>query len=92
MKTKVEIPLNEKAILLLERTIDQWRSQPGDDVDMRKCYTADRKDLRHVLLLYKKGKWAKAGEFASHLDTLVREMIPDPIWDVIQTAYSGYEE
>jgi hypothetical protein len=92
MKTKVEMPLNEKAILLLERTIDQWRAEPGDKVDLRKCYAKDRKDLRHVLSLYKKGQWAKAGEFSSHLDTMVREMIPDPIWEAIQTAYTGYEE
>lgn len=93
MKTvKVETPLDSKAMLLMEKIIDGWRASPGDDANMRKCYTQDRKDLRRVLTLYKRGSWRQAGEFASHLDTMVREMVPDSIWQAIQTAYEGYEE
>lgn len=91
MKVKVELPLDSKAILLMDKIIDRHRAGPGDDADLRKCYTQDRRDLRRVQTLYKRGQWAKAGEFASGLDTLVREMIPDTIWESIQTAYSGEE-
>lgn len=77
------------AIKLMDRIIDRHRADKGDDADLRKSYTQDRKDLRRVQTLYKKGRWAEAGEFSSHLDTMVREMIPDPIWDVIQDAYNN---
>lgn len=91
MKVKVELPLDTKAILRMDQIIDSWRASPGEDAEMRKCYTQDRKDLRRVLTLYKRGSWKQAADFADSLDTLVREMIPDPIWDSIQSTNS-YEE
>lgn len=89
MKVKVEVELDTKALGLLDRIIDSHRAQAGDSTDMRKMYTQDRKDLRRVHTLYKKGRWAEAGEFASHLDTAVRDEIPQSIWDSIMNAYNG---
>lgn len=86
MKTKVELKLDEEAIRRLERTIKNWQPEKGDDASMRACYTQDRKDLRKVLSLCKRGKWQEAIEFARGLDTLVREMIPNGIWDHITSV------
>jgi hypothetical protein len=86
MKTtaRVEVNLDVKAMEAMGKTIISWQPTRGDNASLKKCYTQDRKDLRKVLSLYKKGKWKEAGEFASHLDTLVRDMIPDSIWKSIQ--------
>lgn len=83
---KVSIPLDENAIHQMESIINRWKASPGDDASLRKGYTQDRKDLRHVLSLYKKGEWQQAAEFSSSLDTMVREMIPDSIWNSVHDA------
>jgi hypothetical protein len=83
METKIKVRLDKDAIDLMERIIDKHRPQKGDSDDMRKLYTRDRRDLRLVLSWYKIGKWEAAGELAQGLDTAVREMIPDPIWNSI---------
>jgi len=46
----------------------------------------DRKGLRRVLSLVKKKQLVKAYEVARHLDTMVREWIPDMMWDTMQYA------
>lgn len=91
MKTTIEVSLDTNAIERLEKIIDHHRPDEYDDSSMKKMYTQDRRDLRKVLSLYKTGKWAKGEELASGLDTAVREMIPNPIWDALTNAYS-YEE
>jgi hypothetical protein len=86
MKTKVEMPLNMEAIRQMDEIIDGWRASPGDDANLRKCYTQDRKDLRRIQTLYKKGKWAEALLHAQNMDTLPRDMIPDAIWKDINST------
>ena len=90
MKTKITITLDMDAIDLFEKIIERHRYE-DEGTEMKKMFTQDRRDLRKVLSSYKTGKWAKGGSLASNLDTAVREMIPDPIWDALMNAYS-YEE
>ena len=56
------------------------------DPAMLKMFTADRKDLRHVLSLYRKGKWSEAYSHACRMDTAARELIVERIWSDIQIA------
>lgn len=85
MKVKVEMPLNMEAIRQIDQVIANHRAVLPADSDLRKCYAADRKDLRRVQTLYKKGKWAEALLYAQHMDTLPRDMIPDAIWNDINS-------
>ena len=65
----------------------QWTSAPGyDNVEIKKMYASDRKDMRRVLSLYNKGKWTEAAEVAGHMDTAARDHIPQRVWDHIQSA------
>jgi hypothetical protein len=56
------------------------------DPQMLRMFAADRKDLRRVLSLYRKGKWQEAYAHARHMDTAARELIVERIWDDIQSA------
>jgi hypothetical protein len=86
MKVKVNMPIDMEAIRQMDEIIDKWR--PGSfsglaDPETRKAFSQDRKDLRRVQTLYKKGKWAEALLHAQNMDTLPRDMIPQKIWDDI---------
>lgn len=67
-----------------EEAIRGWTYSPGEDSDMRKVYTADRKALREVLALFRKEKYREAMAKARHLDTIVRERIPDRAWTLME--------
>jgi len=62
----------------------QWTL--NKNIGMIKMYVADRKDMRRVLSLYKKGEWKEAYKHARKMDTAPREYIPDKIWEDIQSA------
>ena len=88
MKTTIEISLDDNAIAQIEARIARHKPiPPWNDAGMRKMMTQDRKDLKKVLALYKKGSWKQAAEFSSHLDTAVREMIPEGIWNHIHYEF-----
>lgn len=52
--------------------------------EMRVMYNKDRADMRKVLEAYKAMDYAKAYKLASNLDTIVRDEIPDMVWDVLE--------
>lgn len=62
----------------------QWTADK--DQDMIRMFVEDRKDLRKVLSLYKKGQWKEAAEFARHMDTAASNCIPDKIWNDIKSV------
>lgn len=64
-------------------SIRGWTHSAGEGKDMAKVYTADRKALREVLGLFRKKKYKEALEKAWHLDTIVRERIPDRAWSMM---------
>ena len=73
----------EAAIKQFEAVIKgyQWTSIPGyENAEMKKMYATDRKDFRHILSLYRKGKYKEALEAARHLDTAARDHIPNSVW------------
>ena len=52
-----------------------------------KQYVKDRKDLRMIVSLIKKGNLVMAGRKAWLLDTIVREQIPNKIFNIIDSAW-----
>jgi hypothetical protein len=59
------------------------RGSSTPDAGMVKCGKADARSLRKVGKLIKSGKVQEAAEFASNLDTIVREAIPDKVWEFL---------
>lgn len=70
----------EQALESFEQSIEGW--QPSLD-ESKKLYSADRKQMRAVLNLCKKDKWREAYNKAWMLDTILRDNIPDVLWDRI---------
>ena len=46
-------------------------------------HTKDQKDLRKILSLFKAGNQKEAGELAYNLDTVVRDVIPTDLYDIV---------
>lgn len=46
----------------------------------------DRVDLREVFSLFNKGLYTKALDRAMELDTIVRDSIPDEVWEIMEKA------
>lgn len=55
------------------------------EADMIAMFRNDAKDLREVASLIRRQDLKKAWIKAYRLDTAVREIIPDNIWDAIET-------
>lgn len=75
-----------KACKDFEEIINNHRWDKKKDTSMIKMYSDDRKDMRKVLSLYKKGEWRAAYLSAKMMDTASREYIPEKIWDDITSA------
>lgn len=75
----------EKAIEEFQAAIKRWYPDAREmsKREVTKRYTQDRKDMKKVLGLVKKGKMHQAYELACSLDTIVREEIPNSIWTII---------
>jgi heme oxygenase len=61
----------------------ELESDLKEEKKMRKAYAADRKDLRVVYGFIVDGEYEMAGKYADNLDTIVRELIPLDIWEII---------
>ena len=79
-------PLNGIAINQLRHNIQFHRWSHPQDKSMMAMYSADRSDLRKILRLYRDNWWKEAYEHACSMDTAARELIPQGIWDDIQSA------
>lgn len=79
MRTHTQMVANFK------KAIDAWECDDAEP-DMKKMYTKDRKDLRKVLTQFKNKKYVKAFNMACDLDTLVRDQIPDDVYELMLDA------
>jgi len=74
---------------LIEEFADQirgWRHTGRRDPTMTKLFSSDRKQLRSVLSLFRRGKYLEAGLEAHLLDTILRDVIPDRAWRYMNNA------
>lgn len=69
----------EEALEEFAACIDRWVSPKGSG--MAKVFAGDRKNMREVLRLCRKGDWNKAAYKARSMDTILRENIPDLLWE-----------
>jgi hypothetical protein len=62
-----------------------WLSNVKDravrsDVDLADCYRSDAKALREIATLLRQNKHTDAVKKAEHLDSIVRDIIPENCW------------
>jgi hypothetical protein len=79
-EAKYMIELQEYANHMMKR-VEEWRKD--GDIGMMVCKYCDAKDIALILYYLKKGDIKKARE-ESHLDTCIREGIPDSVWDLYE--------
>ena len=77
-------PKMQAALEAFDKRIKAWQPEKGDNASMRKMFTEDRKDMRAVLSACRKGDWGRASYLAGHLDTIVRDEIPDYLWETMR--------
>lgn len=70
----------EQALVQFQQSIEGWRPSKGESA---KVYTADRAQMTEVLTLCRRGQWSDAYNKARHMDTILRDHIPDALWDAI---------
>jgi hypothetical protein len=86
MKTKTKKKITKEMLDNFDNVIREWKWNKGDYGDpksMKKVYASDRKNLNSFYTLIEKGDYCKAGRYASNLDTIIRDIIPDDIYDII---------
>lgn len=72
---------------VMSQAAKEYRTQVSrwaDDPSMVKCIRNDANDLREVGRLLRTKSAKAAYEAAQHLDTIVREAIPDVVWVALQ--------
>ncbi len=70
----------EQALTQFQQSIEGWQPSKGESA---KVYTSDRKQMMEVLVLCRRGQWAGAYDKARSMDTILRDNIPDALWDAI---------
>jgi hypothetical protein len=68
-----------------EAAIKAWDCDDtiGDYVAMKKIYAEDRNQLKSILKLMIEGEFGIAKSYANHLDTIVRDQIPNNVWGLL---------
>lgn len=82
---------NKECAAGIRAVAKKWLENVNDpdvrrDVDFANCYRSDAKDMREVAKLVLAGKVKEAAVKADNLDTIVRELFPDPCWEHLMTA------
>jgi hypothetical protein len=75
----------QAAFEAFDKRIKAWQPDKGRGAtkDYAAMFTQDRKDMRAVLSACRKGDWGRAAELAGSLDTILRDEIPDYLWDTM---------
>ena len=77
--------LTKKMIKEFESEIKDWCEDAEEtDPEMIKAYEDDREDLEYIRDLMVEGDYDYAAQRAGDLDTVVRDQIPEAIWDFLQ--------
>lgn len=64
-----------------KRSINKWS---GGNSGLKHVYAQDRKDLREVYNLLRQKEFDKAKEKAYWLDTIVRDQIPQDVYNFME--------
>jgi hypothetical protein len=74
--------LTPEQVELFRKVIDSW-THDENTKDIAKAYEQDRKDLEAVLAALLEGDRGTASLLASNLDTILRDRIPNDIYELI---------
>jgi len=93
MKRTIKTKPSDQNLWYFDAAIEAWRlSTFNRDAGLAKAFTADRRAMKKVRGIYAKGDMVKAYEAASRLDTIVRDQIPDCVWnDLIIKSAATYK-
>jgi soluble cytochrome b562 len=75
--------LSEMAKQVYQVAKDWQREGDSADEDMQGAYDSDAKDLNGIGLLIQTGKLDEARQKVRNLDTIVRDQVPDDVWDFL---------
>ena len=81
---KIQSDTLDTAINDFKAAIASWTYTRGSS-SLKAAYSADRKDLRNVLSLMRKGQFKDAWQEAQSLDNIVRDVIPDSAWNLMKS-------
>lgn len=74
---------NVEFVKALVRVARSWEMEAFEDTSIGVSYLCDAKDLREIALLLARGEERKAQQKAYNLDTIVRDSIPDHVWEFL---------
>jgi hypothetical protein len=77
-----------KIVSDLRRSADAWEAEAQhprhrSDPQMLQAYQSDARDLRRIADDFERGEDHRAFEAGRHLDTIVRDQLPQAFWDLI---------
>lgn len=67
----------------------RWQNPEAPDAEMDACYAEDRRDLLAVADLIEDGLPKVAAGAAHRLDTLIRDQIPEGVWELLIASEAG---
>jgi hypothetical protein len=79
--------ITKKMLQEFEAVIEEWSQNPPVDKDLVSVYAADRKQMRAVIKLIQAGKVKLAAKRAMELDTILREQIPEALYDALEAQW-----
>lgn len=80
-----KIRITKQHIKDFNKAIRAWKDNGSfkNDKGMLACYKKDRADMRKIVTMLKKGQFSEAGEAMWGLDTIVRDQIPNSVYDLV---------
>jgi hypothetical protein len=79
-------PKMKAALEAFDKRIRNRQPVKGASIAFRKIYTQYRNDMRAVLRACEKGDWNRASLLAGRLDTVLRDEIPQYLWDAMHES------
>ena len=82
MKRTIKTKPSDQNLWYFDAAIEAWRLPTYNrDTKLSKTFTADRRAMKKVRGIYAKGDMVKAYEAASRLDTILRDHLPECVWN-----------
>lgn len=78
--------ITKKLIAKFLKAINAWKENK-ETKDLKAVYAEDRVDLMCIYNLCKEGNLKQAASMANQLDTIVRDVIPEDLYEAIFENY-----
>lgn len=74
--------ITKKMLKSFESAIKRWKDE-NEDPEMLNVYSEDRLALTNILEALRENNNKKAWELIENLDTIVRDQVPEAIYDIL---------